>query len=384
MRESNFIMLTILSAIMVSSGYLLANSMKEGIIAQNVKALSSHDKNARREAMEAIFRESKINRWEVSLSQVDREEIRRHMLRWDENSDKAALILGQLRDEESVSSIRQVMKEARRIQSKKDPMDDRNVLAPRMELACLTALLVLNDADAIQDVKQLLKEDTIASRYRAIGCIQSAEKAELIPELLPLLNDTRDAVNIAPSGGEYYLRVCDVAINAIDAISKVNVSFTIQHGKRYNEQMISEFRTNIRNWLAEQSVVKGATTNAISDQEELEMLTERMKKKGFVCGTNGVCSKSSITIKELKAVLGGTDLKKIKRAPSSCLGSPVYILKVKGAYCIIRPSDSVAAMSDDRTVVSVTVNTKTKNVKDYKHLTRKLTPAQKQKEKKKK
>ena len=253
MKESKLIMLTILSTIIALSGELLANSRKEDIIAQNVKALSSHDKNKRREAMDSIFRVIRTNRSEVYISQVDREEIRRYMLRWDENSDKAALTLGLLQDRASVSSLLQVMKESRRIQSKNDPMDDRNVLAPRMELACLTALLALNDADAIQEVKQLLKKDTVASISRAIGCIQFAKKAELIPEILPLLNDTRDAVNIAPSGGEYYLRVCDIAINAIYAISKVNVSFNIQYGERYNEQMISEFRTNIRAWLTNQS-----------------------------------------------------------------------------------------------------------------------------------
>ena len=129
----------------------------------------------------------------------------------------------------------------------------------------------------------------------------------------------------------------------------------------------------------EKNVVNGMTTNATSSQEEV-MITERMKKTDFVCGTNGVCSKSNITIKELKAVLGATNLKEMKRAPSSSARSAVYILKVKGVHCVIRTSDPGAVMSDDSTVVSVTVNTKTQSNKDDKSLRRKLTTAQKEKE----
>lgn len=129
----------------------------------------------------------------------------------------------------------------------------------------------------------------------------------------------------------------------------------------------------------EKNVVNGMATNADSSQEEV-MITERMKKTDFVCGTNGVCSKSSITIKELKAVLGATDLKEMKRAPSSSARCAVYILKVKGVHCVIRTSDPGAVMSDDSTVVSVTVSTKTQSNKDDKSLRRKLTTAQKEKE----
>jgi hypothetical protein len=169
----------------------------------------------------------------------------------------------------------------------------------------------------------------------------------------------------------------DTLIRSVGVVGIIMLLFAV-----FNNHASADESTS-KNKGAEQSVVDGATTNATSGQEEV-MLTERMKKKDFVCGTNGVCSKSSITIKDLKAILGVADLKKMKRAPSSSAGSAVYIFKAKGVHCIIRTSDPDAVMSDDSTVVSVTVNTKTKDVKDDNHLQRKLTAAQKEKEKDKK
>jgi hypothetical protein len=135
---------------------------------------------------------------------------------------------------------------------------------------------------------------------------------------------------------------------------------------------------------AEQGIVKDATANAISGQEAVVMLVERMEKMDFISDTSGVYSKSRITIKDLKIVLGITDLKKIEPAPSSSILSPDYVLKIKGAYCIIKPLGPEVDLSNDSTVVSIIVNTNTKSVKDDKDLTPKWTPAQREQREKEK
>jgi hypothetical protein len=219
-------------------------------IDRSLGGMASPDRNIRREAIGDLYRLHKQGAIDRASTRISRTALRKYATRWDEKSDKAVLLLGSYGGDSDIPTIRGLMNDAEAITG---DMDDRKVLVPRVKAACLKALLKLNDTNAVAEVTALLRADDVASRLQAVECVAFAQSNELIPETLALLQDSRDAVNISPSGGKYYLRICDVALNAVASISKVDVSFTVRNGERYGEQMINEFQTNVNAWLAKQA-----------------------------------------------------------------------------------------------------------------------------------
>ena len=139
-----------------------------------------------------------------------------------------------------VPLLKEKKAEAEQIERKVDPMDQRNNLAPKVRMACLKALLRLGDEESMREVRSLLQSSKVEDRAQGIECVSFADAKTLVSDLVPLLDDKRDAVNIAPSGASYSLRVCDLAVNAIADISKVKTLFTVQHGARYSDEQIAE------------------------------------------------------------------------------------------------------------------------------------------------
>lgn len=172
------------------------------------------------------------------LSRIDMET---YLKRWAGNSDKAALLLGRIGNKESVATLKKVKTDAEQIERSANVVDIRNNLAPKVRLACLKSLLRLKDEDAVQEVSSLLQSSTIEDRVRGVECVSFAETTTFTTELLSLLNDKHDAVNIAPSGAKYFLRICDITVNAITSIYKIKSSF-VQHGERYSDEQIDEIR----------------------------------------------------------------------------------------------------------------------------------------------
>ncbi len=116
------------------------------------------------------------------------------------------------------------------------------------------------------------------------------------------------------------------------------------------------------NEVAKQIAATSATIRASSSEVASVIIAEQMKTNGFVCDADGIWSKPCLPIKELKAVLGVDDLKGIETALGTALANPVYVLRVKGASCVIKPTDRKADISDDNTVVAVDVNTNTAQI----------------------
>lgn len=211
-------------------------------VQMNAHNLKSSDRNARRESMDALYCELGKDNSDLSAERLDSRELETFLQRWDENSYMAALLLGRLGQKGSIPILHRVLEEARAIKSKADEMDDRRAIAPRMEYACLQSLVRLGDSNATTRVKQMLVAEDTDSRAKGIECISYARRVDLILDILPLLDDTRDAVNIAPSGGTYYLRVCDIAANAVGEVTKIDLPFRAEYGQKYTKEQLNQLR----------------------------------------------------------------------------------------------------------------------------------------------
>ncbi len=210
-------------------------------VRENILLLKSIDKNERRLAIDGLYNEL-THHLEPAKGLDIRNDLMEYIQKWDEHSYKAALLLGKIGDKRALPILKAVLTESQQITG---IMDDRYIIAPQMQLACLKALLLLRDRAAYQEVKDLLNADDVETRGKGIDCILYAKRQDMIPDLLPLLDDKRDAINISPSGGAYYLRICDLALNAIFDIINVSISFEVQYGKKYSDRQISEMRSMV-------------------------------------------------------------------------------------------------------------------------------------------
>lgn len=94
-----------------------------------------------------------------------------------------------------------------------------------------------------------------------------------------------------------------------------------------------------------------------AEVQERLALRKKLQQTGFVCNADGICSKESISIKDLKAVLEITDLKEARPAPSTPPDTIVYGLKLKGGWCVITAPRPEFDILDDKAIISVHVNT---------------------------
>jgi hypothetical protein len=161
-----------------------------------------------------------------------------HAGRWCGTSDKAALLIGDLGGKSQMDALRKILRQAGTIHG---DMDVRTHLVPRMEDACVKALFKLGDKNATERVRASLKRRDIPSIVFAIEAVAYAGKKEYLSQLLPLLDDTRDARKIAP-GWNYYLKVRDLALNAIVEVSGIRPSFRLQSHTRYTDDEVAEVK----------------------------------------------------------------------------------------------------------------------------------------------
>lgn len=206
--------------------------------------LESADRNERRMAMEEVY--SVAARGDgMGLPEDAIRAIRDHAGRWEENSDRAILALGMLGDRSSMGLVRSVWQECGQVA--KDPLDDRLVLVPRMRKACVMALCKMGDAEAVAEVEHLLDSDDPMAIAEGIECAAHGGAGRFASRLTALLEDDRDAVNVAPSGAFYWLRVCDFAANALVEALPVSASEGIQPGVRWEDWQLKELKNSIGN-----------------------------------------------------------------------------------------------------------------------------------------
>ena len=203
-----------------------------------IDRLNDPDFNVRRCAIDGLHgypREILRSRQSAEMFEAFRE----YLGRWDQHSYKAALLISDLADTASMAALRGVLEEAEGIDSTSDP---RTVMVPSMKSACLKALVGLGEAEAVDTARMLLRANDVTGIVLGIDCFVYSGKEEFIADVLSLLDDKRDAVNISPSGGEYYLRVRDLALNALMDLSEVQPSFVVQHGARYSDDQVGEVK----------------------------------------------------------------------------------------------------------------------------------------------
>lgn len=105
------------------------------------------------------------------------------------------------------------------------------------------ALARLGEEANRQAYLKRLRQDDAKERSLAARDFLYVNDRSLLPQLLPLLEDLRPALNVGPSHGPYLIRVCDVTINVLDEFLKHPFSFKIEPARRYTEQEIASART---------------------------------------------------------------------------------------------------------------------------------------------
>lgn len=93
------------------------------------------------------------------------------------------------------------------------------------------ALARLGDALARSALlADLLESDKVGRRVRALLDLPYVNDPALLPAAAPLLDDLRPGLNIGPSHGPYFMRVCDVAV--LIASRMIESLFPFETGRR--------------------------------------------------------------------------------------------------------------------------------------------------------
>lgn len=161
-----------------------------------------------------------------------------HLRRWGGTSPEAALLIGDLGGNPQMHALRRILKES---QSIRGDMDVRTHLVPKMKDACLKALFKLGDKDATEEVRASFERDDVPGIVFAVEAVVYAGKKEYTKNLMRLLDDSRDAVRPSPGWGSY-LRVQDIAINAIVQLSGIKPSFPLRKLTRYADDEVAEVK----------------------------------------------------------------------------------------------------------------------------------------------
>lgn len=222
-------------------------------IARDLAELASADRSVKAEAIGRLYKKAIKGKGCLPVSESTRLHLESYLAQWGGNGAKAALLLGFLGDRRAIPSLRATKAGAAEMERKNDPMENRNCFAPDVQLACLKALLRLGDAGAQIEVRSLLQSSEVKNRANGIDCVVYAECETLVPYLLPMLNDKRNAVNIAPTSMEAWLRVCDLGVNALVDICGIKAAFYTEHdeghGIRYSDEQVAVIRRAALAWM---------------------------------------------------------------------------------------------------------------------------------------
>lgn len=110
------------------------------------------------------------------------------------------------------------------------------------------ALARLGDKPSQKSILNGIRAEKIKVRLKAVRDFGYMNDRRLVVHLLPLLEDRRNAVNVAPSGHKAYVRMCDVAVEVLDAILDHPFSFqvgSIGRVRSYSSKEIAEARSLI-------------------------------------------------------------------------------------------------------------------------------------------
>jgi HEAT repeat protein len=117
---------------------------------------------------------------------------------------------------------------------------------PHTQRAISLALVRLGDPSHRQAYIARLGQPDPKERVAALDDLLYLEDKTLLKDVKPLLDDGRDGKNVGPSHGAYWIRVCDVAVNVVDALLGHPFKFQVRGNKRYSTQEIDDAKRVIQ------------------------------------------------------------------------------------------------------------------------------------------
>ena len=125
---------------------------------------------------------------------------------------------------------------------------DKKQLIALVEDACTRALAKLGDSGSRLEVINLLRSPSVAERVKGIRHASYLGR-EICSELVPLLDDKRDAIPGGSTWEPIYLRVCDLALQAAVVGLALKTDFLPTRGGvalRFKDAQIEEVRRLIK------------------------------------------------------------------------------------------------------------------------------------------
>jgi HEAT repeat protein len=130
------------------------------------------------------------------------------------NTDFAIEILVRLAGPDIMPELRKIKRKAATLGYKFNFRDTSKVEACRIGLA------KLGDSEAKEEIRSLLKSSDVLKLLEGVNAVKGVG-AEMARTLLPLLEDRRPTVNVAPAETPAIARVCDYAAMAVVDIFKI-------------------------------------------------------------------------------------------------------------------------------------------------------------------
>lgn len=144
--------------------------------------------------------------------------------------EHVALVIGGLGNVDAIKPLRERFE-----------VEDRAHAKHAMSLA----LARLGDPVHRQAYVARIEQNDPKGRAEALEDLVYLDDKTLVQYVRPLLDDQRDAKNVGPSHGPYWIRVCDVAINVIDRVLDHPFPFDISGAKQYSAQEIAQAKDSI-------------------------------------------------------------------------------------------------------------------------------------------
>ncbi len=183
-----------------------------------VKALMDQDRNVRRRSIVALDKITTAG--PVRIDEAEMAGLVQCARGVDDQAHLAIMILGRVAGPEYIPIVKEIFEGAT---SQVAAGGGMAVIGNRKTDACLKALARLGDLEARNRVRLLLQSQSAGDRAQGIEIVSYVGKA-MTDELIPLLTDQRDAADISPSmAGDYFLRVCDLAADAIREVYPVEM-----------------------------------------------------------------------------------------------------------------------------------------------------------------
>jgi HEAT repeat protein len=141
--------------------------------------------------------------------------------------EQLALLLGESGDASKIALL------TTRLQSEKDEHARR---------ADSLAAARLGDPASRSQLVRRLEHDDPAERVAALRDLPYVNDVRLLQHAAPLLDDIRPGLNVGPSHGPYFIRVCDVAVNIANQMLGGRFGWAAAI-KRYSPQELNEAKS---------------------------------------------------------------------------------------------------------------------------------------------